>query len=237
MARADRQTERRTRAGGAFSLIEMLVVISIIAVLMGITLPVIARAREAARDTVCASNLKQVGLGVEMYLEQNKQVYPNAVYMPSPWLSRLRVEDDAVEATGDVFTQGAQGASGLPSFQRAMDTFLPEHSEVYKCPGDKWIYSTLVRETEPDGPIGGSSYTYVTWLAGRKLDDMQRGHFGSMQPNQFPIMHDFDNSPPVISDTEGGYETQDGRRVEAPYFHLSRNVLYADLIVRKPGLR
>jgi len=59
-----------------FTLIELLVVIAIIAILAAILFPVFARAREKARQTSCLSNLKQIGLGIEMYVGDYDERYP-----------------------------------------------------------------------------------------------------------------------------------------------------------------
>jgi len=64
----------RQRRG--FTLIELLVVIAIIAILAAILFPVFARARENARKAACQSNLKQIGLGVMMYVQDYDETYP-----------------------------------------------------------------------------------------------------------------------------------------------------------------
>ncbi len=60
----------------AFTLIELLVVIAIIAILAAILFPVFARAREAARATSCKSNLKQISLAYNMYIQDADEVIP-----------------------------------------------------------------------------------------------------------------------------------------------------------------
>jgi len=65
---------RRTRRG--FTLIELLVVIAIIAILAAILFPVFARARAKARQSVCLSNLKQIGLAFYMYASDNDDCMP-----------------------------------------------------------------------------------------------------------------------------------------------------------------
>src|SRR5437899_2264811 len=66
-------TFRRKPLAG-FTLIELLVVIAIIAILAAILFPVFAQAREKARAISCVSNLKQVQLGIRMYMEDYDEV-------------------------------------------------------------------------------------------------------------------------------------------------------------------
>jgi prepilin-type N-terminal cleavage/methylation domain-containing protein/prepilin-type processing-associated H-X9-DG protein len=111
-----------------FTLIELLVVIAIIAILAAILFPVFAQAREKARATSCLSNLKQIGTGMAMYVQDFDEHYPMADYFSDPgtW-NRQHEWPDVVmpyikngtigtNAAGEAVSWGQGGIFACPSF-------------------------------------------------------------------------------------------------------------------------
>ncbi len=153
-----------------FSLIELLVSISIIAVLLGILIPTLPRVMDSARRTACQANMHSLWQAFTMHLHDNADRFPTAKYMPNPWLS---ADED-------------------PSLPSALASYLDgEESKVWKCPGDNSVYEI---EHQSDGriKIGGSSYVYTVALSGRTIEETFFFRFLKMQPTDIPVISDYD---------------------------------------------
>jgi prepilin-type N-terminal cleavage/methylation domain-containing protein/prepilin-type processing-associated H-X9-DG protein len=143
MNNAARVAGRESRARWAFTLIELLVVIGIIAILAALLLPTLGRAKENARGAACLSNLRQIGVALQLYVDANNQ--------------RLPVMRDK-SPVGDT---NQPPTNALPSVEVVLPSELG-NTNVLRCPSDR---GGLFEAT-------GSSYSWNSLLNGQRADEL-----------------------------------------------------------------
>jgi prepilin-type N-terminal cleavage/methylation domain-containing protein/prepilin-type processing-associated H-X9-DG protein len=140
------QPQPTTSQKRGFTLIELLVVIAIIAILAAILFPVFGRARENARRTTCASNLKQIGLGLAQYTQDYDETLPSATLC----------ELSACSTAGDrwIWSQLLDPYMKSAGTGTGLGTGTFKGTTVWKCPSnpDKGRVSVEQVSGNPAGP-------------------------------------------------------------------------------------
>jgi len=150
------------RKSSGFTLIELLVVIAIIAVLIALLLPAVQSAREAARRAQCTNNLKQLGLAVHNYIQQNnvlplQTMYPASADVSWGWsygwpLSLLPNIEQNTMFNAFNFATGLFGNSGTANFASLGNTTVAYMQlGALICPSDG-------SRRKPQDPYGTTNY-------------------------------------------------------------------------------
>ena len=140
-----------------FTLIELLVVIAIISILAAMLLPALAMAKEKARSVICLSNVKQIGIALNIYSDDHNDALTPAEYNPG---------------NGAKFEEGwptiLYNAKYLPAERSATYYTVPSGRSVFRCPsGLPAIYK--FNPTSRDDAEGAKAWPYTSESTGKKF--------------------------------------------------------------------
>jgi prepilin-type N-terminal cleavage/methylation domain-containing protein/prepilin-type processing-associated H-X9-DG protein len=157
----------QTPQGIAFTLIELVVVIAIIAILAGLLLPVLGRTKESGKAAACLSNLHQIGIALQLYVQDNNNHLP---YM----------RDKSLTTTNE-----------YPPPDLVLSNYLG-NLNILKCPSDVW--SSDKPKPLPQAGLTwfdqtGSSFSWNSLLNGEDAEHLSALGL-SFDPHQMPLMYD-----------------------------------------------
>lgn len=149
----------------AFTLIELLVVLAVISVLAGLLLPAVSRATESGRATACLGHLRQIGLALQMYVDDHGNRLPV-------------MRDRQFEAALAALTNAAPATNAVASIDQVLFPYL-RAPRVFRCPSDRRGFFEVT----------GSSYSWNSLLNGQDAFHL-RVFTLDFDPHQIPVVFD-----------------------------------------------
>jgi prepilin-type N-terminal cleavage/methylation domain-containing protein len=175
----------------AFTLVELLVVVAILALLAGIAFPVFGAARRRGAHAACAENLRQLGVALTLYANDHEGWVPPATTVVGYFLGSGRAPDPEIEA--------------MPSVMRAAMSPYVKSDALWFCPADRWKGTDAMRLSQRHRL---TSYWFVPMTEGDRKAWPPRMQLGkqvfavSEQDEAVPLLMDAVGSPQADPDSQ-----------------------------------
>ena len=154
--------QSRRRSG--FTLIELLVVIAIIGVLVGLILPAVQAAREAARSVDCKSHLHQIGLGIQQYFDD----WNSHFFLHHPFDADVISQTASADSFAEIYWEDKIMPYVNPAFANeeiARGGIQIYEEKIYRCMSDVSRPRPFVQDGLTDGVADRSSYLLNSLLS------------------------------------------------------------------------
>jgi prepilin-type N-terminal cleavage/methylation domain-containing protein len=224
----------------AFSLIELLISMFVVAVLIGLLMPVLLGARAAGYRSVCATNQRQLGIAFVLYLQDNKETLPQ--YAVDPELSDWKYGGAAVAtaASAPLFLDSARPLNRYVDGSRGGGAATQESVLLFSCPADRGVFvRSTSAATRPTASILGRGTCFKEYGTSYRanamlLDSAIAGLDGRSRPLN---MSDITTNPSrllLLGDTAWYFATREGAEpdggLEASWHHAqdAGNMLAVD---------
>ena len=182
------ESDAGSRLTPAFTLLELLVVIAIIAILASLLLPVLAAAKKRAAQASCINNLKQLGLGMQMYVDDNHDTFPGRASQHSGF----QASDWIYWRTNTAYPQVEKSPIVI--------ALANANAKLFRCPMDTDNSARIARlEAENDTQDGPYLYSYSMTSYNVTSTDDGNGNTQSVNPGMTSVFTSSESLPFKLS--------------------------------------
>ncbi|MDP9174740.1 MAG: DUF1559 domain-containing protein [Planctomycetota bacterium] len=213
MKRLYRSRDNPSAPAKGFTLVELLVVIGIIALLISILLPSLNRARETANRVKCSSNLRQIGLAMVQYSNENKGPFPRTIFISGADGAKGGVTQSNGPTTPALYGQAKNGISGVMT-----DPF--QSTIPYAVNNVPMAYFLLLRTEDLTSAVftcPSANQTPDTY-GGGTLTQQNQADFTNLSQN---LSYSFANPYPDLTASNSGFKMVQGME---PTFVLAADI-------------